>query len=162
MRKQLMASATLAIAILIAACGGATAAPSATSATATCVNAKAAHKAYLVVTHQDGKTVQRCVGFDADQLNGDDLMKQSGVEFQSQTFSFGKGMCQIDNEPAQFSECFPKDQPYWALFTAAGSGAWIPAQTGYTAINLKAGDAMGWRFTPATASPAPTPAPPKE
>jgi len=68
-------------------------------------------------------------------------MKQSGVEFQSQTFSFGKGMCQIDNEPAQFSECFPKDQPYWALFTATGSSAWTPAQTGYTAINLKAGDA---------------------
>ena len=152
----------LVIALLLIACSGSTTASPPATATATCVNAKAAHKAYLVVTHQDGKSVQRCVGFDADQLNGEDLMKQSGVEFQSQTFSFGKGMCQIDNEPAQFSECFPKDQPYWALFTATGSSAWTPAQTGYTAINLKAGDAMGWRYTPATASPAPTPAPPKE
>jgi hypothetical protein len=160
MRKQLLASATLAVTILIAACG-ATAAPATTSATATCVNAKAAHKAYLVVTHQDGKSVQKCVGFDADQLNGEDLMKQSGIEFQTQTFSFGKAVCQIDNEPAQFSECFPKDQPFWSLFTAAGAGAWTPSQTAFTAVNLKAGDAMGWRYTPATASPAPTPAPPK-
>ena len=160
MRKQLTARAILAFAILLAACGGATPAPAA-GATATCVNPKAAHKAYLVVTHLDGKSVQRCVGFDADQLSGEDLMKQSGVEFQSQTFSFGKGLCQVDNEPAQFSECFPKDQPYWSLFIATGT-VWTPAQTGYTAVNLKPGEALGWRYTPATASPAPTPAPPKE
>jgi hypothetical protein len=162
MREHLKtAGVSLAALMLAAACGGATATSTAT-ATATCVNAKAAHKAYLVVTHQTGASVQKCVGFDGDQLNGEDLMKQSGIEFQAQTFSFGKGMCQIDNEPAQFSECFPKDQPYWALFTASGTGPWTGAQVGFAQVNLKAGDAMGWRYTPATASPAPTPAPPKE
>jgi hypothetical protein len=165
MRKHLLASAALAVAILAAACGGST--PSSTVATAApaasaCVNAKAAHKAYLVVTHQAGASVQKCVGFDTDQLSGEDLMKQSGVQYQTQTFSFGKGVCQIDNEPTQFTECFPKDQPYWALFTASGTGPWTGAQVGFTQINLKAGDAMGWRYTPATASPAPTPAAPKE
>ena len=155
------ASVSLLALMLVAACGGTATAPPATSAS-TCVNAKAAHKAYLVVTHQDDKSAQRCVGFDADQLNGEDLMKQSGIEYQTQTFSFGKGVCQVDNEPAQFTECFPKDQPYWALFTASGSGPWTSAQTGFTQVNLKPGDALGWRYTPATASPAPTPAPPKE
>jgi hypothetical protein len=149
----------LAIAVLLAACGGATAPPAA--ATSTCVNGQAAHKAYLVVTHLDGHSVQKCVGFASDQENGEDLMKQSGIEFQSQTFSFGKAVCQIDNEPASFSDCFPKDQPFWALFTETAGGSWTGAQVGYTAINLKAGEAMGWRYTSPTASPAPTPAPPK-
>jgi len=151
----------LVIAFLVAGCGSTTTTSPPAAATTTCVNAKAAHKAYLVVTHLDGHSLQKCVGFDGDQLNGEDLMKQSGVEFQTQTFSFGKGVCQIDNEPAQFSECFPKDQPYWGLFTESAGGTWTGAQTGYTAINLKAGDAMGWRYTPVTASPAPTPAAPK-
>jgi len=150
----------LAIAILLTACGGATAPPAA--ATSTCVNAQAAHKAYLVVTHLDGRSVQKCVGFASDQLNGEDLMKQSGIEFQSQAFSFGKAVCQIDNEPDSFSECFPKDKPFWALFTETAGGSWTGAQVGYTAVNLKSGEAMGWRYASPTASPAPTPAPPKE
>ena len=156
MRAHLLA---IAIVLLTAACGGAAAPPAA--ATSTCVNAQATHKAYLVVTHLDGHSVQKCVGFSSDQLNGEDLMKQSGIEFQTQTFSFGKGICQIDNEPSSFSECFPKDQPFWALFTESAGGPWTGAQVGYTAVNLKAGDAMGWRYTSPTASPAPTPASPK-
>ena len=145
----------LAIAVLLTACGGATAPPAA--ATSTCVNAQAAHKAYLVVTHLDGRSVQKCVGFASDQLNGEDLMKQSGIEFQSQAFSFGKAVCQIDNEPSQYSKCFADSGPNWTLFVEA-SGAWTVAQTGYGAVSLHDKDALGWRYT-SEASPAPPPLP---
>jgi hypothetical protein len=164
-RKHLLtASATLAALYLFAlsaACGAPAASNTPASTSGTCVNAKAAHRAYVVVTHLDGKSLEKCVGFDGDQINGDDLMTRSGLEVQTQQFSFGKAICQIDREPASFTECFPKDQPFWSLYTETAGGSWQQAQTGYTAINLKDGDGLGWRYTPATASPAPLPSPVK-
>lgn len=60
-----------------------------------------------------GAVVQRCVGFDADELNGDDLMKQSGVADETQQLKLGTLACSIDGEPAQFTECLPKSGPVW-------------------------------------------------
>jgi len=150
------------LALLTTACGGgSTASTTATPAAPACVNAKAAHHAYLVVEHLSGATVQRCVGFAAAQLSGDDLMQQSGIEYQAQTFSgLGKAVCQVDNEPAQFTECFPKDKPFWAELVSTG-GAWQEAQTGYAAIELKDGDALGWQYHAQTAMPSPPPLPRK-
>ena len=162
MRKHLIGvSATLAL-TLVAGCGSAagSSAGAASSGTA-CVNAGAAHKAYLVVQHADGKVVNKCVGFAAAQINGEDLMKQSGIEYQAQTFSFGKAVCQLDDEPAQFSECFPKDKPFWALYELVGGQPWVQAQTAYTQVDLKDGDALGWTYASPTASPAPPPLPAK-
>ena len=158
MRKHLLVAGAW-LALASAACGGGGA--SSAGGAGTCVNGGAAHKAYLVVEHANGSTLQRCVGFSGAQINGEDLMKQSGVEYQAQTFSFGKAVCQVDNEPKQFTECFPKDQPYWALYEATGGQPWVQAQSGYTQINLADGDALGWRYTSATASPAPPPTPRK-
>jgi len=73
------------------------------------------------------------------------------------TFSFGKAVCEIDSEPKQYSECFPKNQPYWALFVETG-GAWAMSQTGYTAVMLHDKDALGWHYvTSADSNPAPPP-----
>ncbi len=163
MRKHLLGvSATLTLA-LICGCGSAagTTSAAASPAAPACVNAKAAHRAYLVVQHGDGKVVERCVGFPDAQLGGEELMKQSGIELQVQTFSFGKAVCQLDNEPAQFSECFPKDKPTWSLYQSVGGGPWVQAQTGYTQVNLRDGEALGWKYAPPTASPAPPPLPRK-
>jgi hypothetical protein len=151
--RLIWASATLAL--VIAACGSASPNSSASSANS-CVNAGAAHHAYVVVEHFSGTSLQRCVGFAGDTIDGQSLMDQSTIRYQTQTFSFGKGVCAIDNEPAQYSECFPKDKPYWSLFIET-SGAWAAAPTGYTAINLHDKDALGWRYVE---SSDPNPAPP--
>ena len=152
MRKhQIWASATLALAF--AACGG-SAPPSPTSS---CANAGAPHHAYVVVEHMSGTSLQKCVGFDGDTIGGQALMDQSGIEYQAQTFSFGKAVCQIDNEPSQYSKCFADSGPNWTLFVEA-SGAWTVAQTGYGAVSLHDKDALGWRYT-SEASPAPPPLP---
>lgn len=155
MRNRLIwASATLALAI--AACGSSST-TSAGSPANSCVNASAPHHAYVVVEHLSGASLQKCVGFDGDAVDGQTLMDQSKIEYQVQTFSFGKGVCQIDGEPKQYSECFPKDKPYWALFVETG-GAWAMAQTGYTAVMLHDKEALGWHYVQAAdASPAPPP-----
>ncbi len=161
MRTHLIrTSATLALALIgaaaIVACGGS---PSTTNPTPTspCKNASAPHHAYVVVMHLSGTTVQKCVGFTTDTIDGQTLMDQSGLLFQTQTFSFGKGMCQLDNEPAQFSQCFPPNQPYWALFIESG-GQWATAQTAYTQAALHDKEAVGWHYVqPTDPSPAPPP-----
>ncbi|MHB8612193.1 MAG: hypothetical protein ACYDAL_07165 [Candidatus Dormibacteraceae bacterium] len=160
MRKHLMwASATLALAIIgaITACGGSPAAATASPAS-TCVNAAAPRHAYVVVEHLSGSTVQACVGFSTDAIDGQTLMDKSGVKYQFQKFSFGSAVCQIDNEPPQYSQCFPQNQPYWALFIESG-GAWTQAQSGYTDAVLHDKEALGWHYVQASdPSPAPPPA----
>ncbi len=157
MRKhEMWASATLALALVaIAACGGS---PSNTGSTSSsgCVNASAPHRAYVVVQHLSGTTLQRCVGFSGDTIDGQSLMDQSKVGYAAQTFSFGKAVCQIDNEPKTFTQCFPQNQPYWSLFIETG-GAWAQAQNGYTQVTLHDKEAMGWHYVVQNASPAPPP-----
>jgi hypothetical protein len=151
-KHLIRASATLAL--VIAACGGSS---PATNPTSTCVNAGAPHHAYVVVQHLSGATVQKCVGFTEDTIDGPALMDKSGIEYQAQTFSFGKAVCQLDKEPAQFSSCFPQNQPYWALFIETG-GAWASATNGYTDVKLHDKEALGWHYIKATdPSPAPPP-----
>ena len=153
MRKHLIwASATLAL--VIAACGGSSPAASPTSS---CVNAGAPHHAYVVVQHLAGTSVQKCVGFAEDTIDGQTLMDKSGIEYQSQTFSFGKAVCQVDNEPAQFSKCFPQNEPYWYLFIEA-AGAWTIATKSYDVLQLHDKEALGLHYVQA-ADPSPAPPP---
>jgi len=154
-KRILWASATLVL--VIAACGT-TPGTSSTSPTAACANASAAHHAYLVVEHLSGTSFQDCVGFSGDSIDGQTLMDQSGVKYQAQTFSFGKAVCQIDNEPAQYSQCFPQNQPFWALFVETG-GAWAVSQTGYTQVTLHDKEAMGWRYVGPNDAASPPPPP---
>lgn len=156
MRKQLWwASATLALIVLsMTGCSSSSSAAAASPA-ATCINQSAPHHAYVVVQHLSGTTVQKCVGFNGDTLDGPGLMDASGLEYQTQTFSFGKAICQVDNEPAQFTKCFADTGANWSLFVETG-GAWTVAQTGYTQVALHDKEALGWLFT-ANPSPAPPP-----
>jgi hypothetical protein len=163
-RHFLVASATLAL-LVVSACGSggsATIASPQSTPTPSCVNAKAAHRAYVVVQHGSGTVVQRCVGFDAASLSGDDLMKQSGLTVQTQAFSgLGLAYCSIDNEPAQFDKCFPASGPSWQLFVSKSGSAFQPAQTGAGGVNLQDRDALGWRYATysPSASPPPLPSP---
>jgi hypothetical protein len=100
------------------------------------------------------------VGFASDTIDGQALMDQSGIAFQAQTFSFGKAICQIDNEPAQYDKCFAASGPNWSLFIES-SGTWSVAQTGYSdpKVLLHDKDALGWRYIPYEPSPSPPPLP---
>ena len=164
MRKHsTWAGAILALTLSLAvACGGSPSAGSGgtPSPASSCVNPSAPHKAYVVVQHADAShKLQKCVGFSGDTIDGQTLMDQSGIEYQTQTFSFGKAVCQVDSEPAQYTSCFASAGPNWTLFVDTG-GTWTEAQTGYTQVTVHDKDALGWIYT-ADPSPAP-PALPKE
>ncbi len=112
MRSQLVFCGT--VVLLLAACG---APPSNTAGAATvqCADAGAPHHAYVVVQHLSGAWMERCVGFAASSIDGQTAMDRSGIEYQAEAVGSGKVVCQVDQEPAQFSQCFPQNKPYWAL-----------------------------------------------
>lgn len=152
------AGATLALALTAASACGSSTSSSSTSASSSCINASAPHHAYVVVEHGTAThRVQKCVGFSGDTIDGQTLMDHSGVEYQTQTFSFGKAVCQVDKEPAQYSSCFSNSGPNWLLFVDSG-GTWAMAQTGYAQVTLHDKDALGWEYT-ADQSPSPPPLP---
>jgi hypothetical protein len=159
-KHPIAASATLALLIgaVTVACGSSGSPSAATSPANTCVNASAPHHAYVIVVHAGAaKALQKCVGFSGDTIDGQTLMDQSKVEYQTQTFSFGKAVCQVDSEPKQYTDCFAKSGPNWLLFVDA-NGTWAMAQTGYTQVTLHDKDALGWIYT-AEQSPSPPPMP---
>ena len=155
MRKSL-AAASATLAFVVASCGGSSTTGS-SSSSSTCVNQSAAHHAYVVVEHLNGTTVQKCVGFTGDSINGKTLMDQSGLVYKTQTFSFGIAVCAIDSEPTTYSQCLPQNAPYWGLWTES-SGTWTVASSGFDSVTLKDREALGWHYVPSTdASPAPPP-----
>ena len=109
-----------------------------------------------MVEHLSGASLQRCVGFDGSTIDGQTLMDQSGVQYAAHALSTGKAVCQVDNEPTQFSQCFPPQQPYWALFVES-HGRWTNATGGFTEARLRDGEALGWHYV---AADDPSPAPP--
>jgi len=147
---------------MLALCVAACAPPKASTPPAQvvpCANSAAPHHAYVVVEHLSGASFQRCVGFAGLTIDGQSLMDQPGVEYLAHKLTSGKAVCQVDNEPAQVTQCFPANQPYWVLFLEI-KGAWVGATTGFTDVMLHDGEALGWHYvTAADKSPAPPPAP---
>jgi hypothetical protein len=122
------------------------------------------HRAAIVVQHGDGSIVARCVAFDTAEISGEELLNRSGIAWSGRTFgSFGQAVCALDGEPARYAECPGRDD-YWAVFVARGvaggaSGSWQLAAVGISGLVLHDGDAEGFRYVPASGTPA-APAPP--
>lgn len=119
----------------------------------------AAHHAYVVVQHLSGASFERRVDFTGSELDGMSAMDRSKIEYQAQSVASGKVVCQVDNEPANVTTCFPPNKPYWALFVATG-GKWSSAAGGVSDVRLHDGDALGWHYVQAgDTSPKPPPMP---
>src|SRR5207249_7008703 len=120
LKHTVRASAILAL--TLGSSGGCGGTPSATqSPIHACANASAPHRGYVVVVHASSTVpVQKCVGFSGATIDGQTLMDESGIGYQTQTFSFGKAVCQIDNEPAHYAKCFADNGPNWTLFVETG------------------------------------------
>ncbi|HEX4212319.1 MAG TPA: hypothetical protein VIA06_03200 [Candidatus Dormibacteraeota bacterium] len=158
-RSVLIAALAASLGLLLTGCGaGGSGQGSGASAQTTCAGASAPHHAYLIVTHADGKSVQRCVSFKAAEIGGTALMKGSHLEYQTQSFSFGPAMCQIDHQPTSFTQCLSSSGPYWSLYVYQG-GHWKEASKGFADTDVTSGGALGWIYE--TSSSKQMPAKPK-
>jgi hypothetical protein len=115
------------------------------------------HRAAVVVEHSSGSFVTRCVAFSTATVTGEELLNLSGVAWSGATFGgFGDAVCALDSEPVNYSTCPGKDN-YWAVFVSRSAGPWQLANVGISSLTLGNGDAEGFRYVPATGTPAAPP-----
>ncbi|MGH2465479.1 MAG: hypothetical protein ACRDGI_08460, partial [Candidatus Limnocylindrales bacterium] len=117
---------------------------------ATCDAATGSHHVALVLQHEDGSTVTRCIAFSGASLTGEQVLAQSGVEYKTVVFGgLSDAVCQIDGEPATFPQsCWTSQSNFWAFFVARKGGSWFSSSLGIAAQTFHDGDAEGLRFEP--------------
>jgi hypothetical protein len=114
----------------------------------------------LVVEHQDGSGLQRCVGINGSSAIADTVLANSGVEYADigSTTGYGDELCQVDNEPSTFpSPCLLPGQPWWSMWVSSGGGPWHASSYAVSTLQLNSGDALGLRFDGANSQSRPPP-----
>jgi len=101
----------------------------------------------LVVEHQDGTSLQRCVGINGSSTTASTVLSSSGVEYDAPNGE----LCQVDNDPATGSypvPCLLGGHPYWAIWVRQADGSWKYAQYGISnsQLLLSSGDTLGLRL----------------
>jgi hypothetical protein len=151
--RHLVLAAAVAVAVQLPITAVAWSAPA-----GTCLAADGAHHVAVVVQHGSGATVVRCVAFAGASLSGEQVLKGSGIPYQTVSFGgIGLAVCQVDGEPAEFPpSCWTTTSPFWTLFVARKGGSWTPSSLGISAQVFRDGDSEGLRFEAQTAPVAPT------
>ncbi len=129
------------------------------SASGSCAGVPGAHHVRLVVEPAAGDVIARCVGFAGKGLPALTLLKDSHIELGTQTFSYGVGICQVDNVPAHYTQCFPSGKDYWALFLSKNGRTWTSPSVGVSDITVPPSGSLGLRYDSPTGTAAPPPHP---
>jgi len=150
----------VAVPLLVAGLGAASAVASVGPAAPLCAQAGDASRVSLVVEHGDGRVVRRCVGFNGSTTTALAILETSGLETGLLSYgALGTAICQIDNEPARYSDCLPSSGSYWVLFVARAGGAWSDSARGASSVTVADGDDVGFRYDPQTGADPPPPSP---
>jgi len=153
---------TLALPLLAAGLGAASATTGAGPAAPLCAHAALSQRVGLVVEHGDGQVTRRCVGFDTPSATALVVLQASGLEVGISSYGGGLGaaVCQIDHEPATYPPgCFTSSGSYWVLFVSRGGGPWLDSDLGASSITLAGGDDLGFRYDSQTGADPPPPSP---
>jgi hypothetical protein len=125
-----------------------------------CAQAGSTHRVALVVEHGDGSVVRICVGVASSPVKALVVLQSSGLEIGTESYgSLGTAICQIDNEPAQYTTCLPASGSYWVLFISHAGGAWTTSSQGVSNAPVADGDAVGFRYDPQAGADPPPPSP---
>jgi hypothetical protein len=109
-------------------------------------------RAAIVVQHSDGNITIACVSFDGEEIDGEDLLNQSGISYVADFGnSMGSILCSIEGDGCNFpsEKCFcqcskPGSCAYWSYFIRDESGKWIYAPIGARLRKVKDGDIDAW------------------
>lgn len=120
------------------------------------------HRAGVVVTHDDGATVTRCVSFAENVISGYELLARSGLELAVEANATGATVCSLDGQGCAFPEqsCFCKCQGspcvYWSYWRL-DDGGWNYQTIGAGSTQVTAGTVEGWRWGAGTVDSATEP-----
>jgi hypothetical protein len=118
--------------------------------------AQQSHRAALVVQFGDGSVVTACVDFTAENIDGAELLRRSGLSVVVDPHSgFGEAICMISSGgasngcdyPAQecFCHCQGTHCVYWAYYHFQ-NGRWVYSEVGPSHWLVKDGDVEGWAW----------------
>lgn len=139
----------LAVPMLLIGLGTASAAARVGLTVPLCAQAASAHHAGIVVELGDGQVVHQCVGFETPTVTALAVLQASGIEYKTQTYGgLGAAVCQIDNEPANYTQCLPSSGSYWVFFVSRAGGAWTNSAQGVSNATVSDSDAVGFRYDP--------------
>jgi hypothetical protein len=125
-----------------------------------CAQAGSTHRVALVVEHGNGRVIRICVGFTTSTVSALAVLQSSGLESGTESYgSLGTAICQIDNEPAQYTTCLPASGSYWVLFISHAGGAWTASSKGASSAAVADGDGVGFRYDPQAGADPPPPSP---
>ena len=103
-----------------------------------------------VVRFSDGSSLTRCVSFAGDEVTGDEVLAQSGLDVVISAAS-GQGtlVCKIEGEgcPAEDCWCQCKGQScaYWSYWRRI-EGTWSYSPVGASMFKSRHGDVQGWSW----------------
>ncbi|HUZ70885.1 MAG TPA: hypothetical protein VMU65_14345 [Candidatus Saccharimonadales bacterium] len=123
-----------------------------------CAAAAGVNHVGIVVEHGNGAVIRRCVSFTTPSITALSVLHDSGIQYSTSGFGGGLGdaVCQIDNEPTQYTSCLPSSGSYWVFFVAGAHAIWTPSAHGASTTTLSDGDDVGFRYDPlAGADPPP-------
>lgn len=107
-------------------------------------------RAGLVVVHEDGTVVTRCIGLAAEEssISGLELLQRSGLDLYTDAGGVGTSICRLDGqgcgpEADCFCQCQSSDCRYWSYWQLDGA-EWRYANLGASATTVAAGSVEGW------------------
>jgi hypothetical protein len=111
----------------------------------------------LVVRDGEGRLTYAWVPFAAEEIDGIELLKLSGLPVVTVGFgALGEGVCAIAGEGCGVGECrrtvcqgSAVDAPYWQFFRqeADDPSQWTWQPLGASATRIRDGDVFGWSWT---------------
>ncbi len=108
----------------------------------------APHRAGLVVVHEDGTTISRCVGFVEEQISGYELLVRGEFAPRANATSIGTSICSLEGKGCgEGEDCFCQCQSspciYWTYWHGDADG-WAYAGMGAANTLVGDGDLEGW------------------
>jgi hypothetical protein len=112
------------------------------------------HQAGLIVQHQDGSLVLKCINFQGDEITGEQLLQLSEIPYVSDvTNPMGSKLCSIDGQGCNFpaEKCFCQcgnsgPCTYWAYFVLNQEGKWVYSPLGVKGRIVHNGDVDAWAW----------------
>lgn len=151
-----LAAVTLACGALVVPGGG-------LPAGAACALAEGPNNVAIVVRHENGGVITKCVGFAGASITGEAALQASGLQFAVAHYNNSQGdeLCQVDNEPATpdggwtTANCF--GNKYWGVYAWYSDGRWLPTRHGISTEPFDPGEAMGLTYGVQPTPPPPSP-----
>jgi hypothetical protein len=107
------------------------------------------HRAALVVVHENGETITRCVTFSEPEISGFDLVDSTDLDLNYEPNAFGAAICRLDGEGCTypnescFCQCKSDFCVYWSYWRLV-DGAWQYSNAGPANTRVQDGDVEGW------------------